>query len=144
MALNLNLGGGDNEYVDSASRAAASGGGIPLIGSILGMLGIGTPVGAIQSGEAKAEKKNATEAAGGKSKNGKSAADAPQGPPMGSAIAEAETALGLGRPPVPAAISPTSSWGGATLDMLNSHFINPMGDPNQHMFGAIPVARIKK
>lgn len=122
MALNLNMGGGDNEYVDAASRAAGKGGGIgKLFSGILDALGVHTQVAKAPKEQDLAEgltpqgkeKKQQAKLADANSKS--------EDPVTIPAIAEAETALGvqpLQMAPIQVTDQPITPWGQRYLEGL--------------------------
>lgn len=122
--MNLSFGG-DNEYTDAAARAAASGGGIgTLIGGILQMLGIHTPVAAPPKDGSK-EASNAGESKKKTAKKGEQqekSALAPQPMPT-DVLSRAGAALGIdAAPPLTA-----SQW-----DARYAQSLTPI-DPNVGM-----------
>lgn len=112
MALNLNFGG-DNEYVAMAQRAAEESKGPSIIASLLDAVGLGRQV-------AKGPKP--TDLADGQTPEGKAntqqkklenAQSQSKDPVVLSAIAEAETALGVTPLPTTQAIQPSRLSGTA-------------------------------
>lgn len=123
MALNLNLGFGDNEYQDNAENArrkAAAGDGPSLIASLLDAIGVHKQV--AKGGESGAAKKDK------KDKQGVDAAPAAVVPTGESdVLAAAESALvtpSAAANPLPPSQRPTTDWGKQMADKL---LLRPLG-----------------